>query len=590
VATLADFRAADRAARTSATTAYQRRLDSLWRSRLYGLYRDAANRLAPAGVVAAAAGWIPPDGDELVPDAAVEQAAAFADRVHHEIVVHVMEGTLARIGVAFDVTNPLADGVEQRSKTRLASVAGTVRRDVLAVVQDAYDRGLSIPDASREIRRVANDLSTMQATRIARTELIGLVNGASVASARLSEVVKWKQWESAHDAKVRPDHAVASGQVVRIADPFVVGGAELQYPGDQTSAPASEVVHCRCTVVYPDGPQGLTAGGAMPKTRGRLRVKAAPTRSTAPLWVPNEAAIVAAAMPGTRWRALLVPEGVWTSDGRMMEVGSVEWRELPLSLMAQFQTAEGHDEARIAGRIDAITRDASTNEIWGEGEFDSGTDGAEAARLVADQTLRGLSVDLADLEAVIEWVDADGNVIPEDDVETEPAGMRMRATRAVIMGATITPFPAFAEARIELADVPADAAPTAAPATATVVAALTIEPATAAVTDFSGMMVAVYPRPDEADALAQSVDGGQPAEELHVTLAHIPPGPAGELPTVDDVVAAVQDAPSAARSRSCSCRSSGRTASASTWRSRLPRAGRAGRRRRSLLRRRPRHR
>jgi hypothetical protein len=533
------FRAADKAARAAAAK-YLPVIEAHYRQELRGVYAMAASRLsrytttsAPVAAAAEPSRWHIPDAEELVPLSLRDLLQKRRDQQARIRLVSSFVGDVAAaLDLSWNVRSPLAEGVVARGGARIVTVAGTVRNDVMAVVQASWEQGLSIPDAADAIRTQAESLTDYMAKRIARTELAGLVNGASVAGARLAEM-EWKEWLSAGDASVRETHAEADGQVVAVDAPFIVGGAELMFPGDQSSAPAEEVVHCRCTVVYPDSPEGLTAGGDMPSVpkRGRLRTRG---RRPDP---PVAAAIVAAAVPGQQWSALLVPEGVWTSDGRMMEVGSVDWRELPLSLMAQFQTADGHDDARIAGRIDRIYRDDATNEVWGEGAFDTGVDGAEAARLVADGTLRGISVDLADLEAVFEWVDADGNVIPDDGGVEIPmdAEMRMRATRAVIMGATITPFPAFAEARIEVAAVPADAPPTAAPATATVRRELSLEPITAAATQFDGAMIAVFPLIGEAEALA--IAGGQAADQLHVTLAHVPGSES--MPSHDELVAAV---------------------------------------------------
>ena len=92
--------------------------------------------------------------------------------------------------------------------------------------------------------------------------------------------------------------------------------------------------------------------------------------------------------------------------------------------MCQTETQPGHDGAEVCGRIDRIWRDGSN--IMGEGIFDAGEFGLEAARLVTDQVLRGVSVDLAVLEYEIqaapdsddEAMDiADGLSVPDDTDE-----------------------------------------------------------------------------------------------------------------------------------------------------------------------------
>lgn len=59
---------------------------------------------------------------------------------------------------------------------------------------------------------------------------------------------KQKQWVTRHDARVRPDHALADRQIVRIDEMFDVGGVPMRYPGD-TSAPIELWINCRCVLV-----------------------------------------------------------------------------------------------------------------------------------------------------------------------------------------------------------------------------------------------------------------------------------------------------------------------------------------------------
>ena len=92
---------------------------------------------------------------------------------------------------------------------------------------------------------------------------------------------------------------------------------------------------------------------------------------------------------GPTWRAVLCVEGEPTEDGRLLAPGSTTWRDLPLTLLCQTETAPGHDGAEVCGRIDRIWREGMN--IMGEGVFDAGEFGFEAARLVSEQTLRGIS-------------------------------------------------------------------------------------------------------------------------------------------------------------------------------------------------------
>ena len=154
------------------------------------------------------------------------------------------------------------------------------------------------------------------------------------------------------------------------------------------------------------------------------------------------------------WEAVLMFEGVETGDGRIFE--DVTWRNLPLTLLTQFETQWGHDGARISGRIDTVTQ--SGNEVRASGVFDTASEaGAETARLVEARTLRGVSVDLGEVGAVeyeVRSMDADG--WPTDVLE--------RYVGVAIMGATVLPFPAFAGAEIWVAGSDNGSEPTEVPA------------------------------------------------------------------------------------------------------------------------------
>jgi hypothetical protein len=151
------------------------------------------------------------------------------------------------------------------------------------------------------------------------------------------------------------------------------------------------------------------------------------------------------------WTALLAIEGQPTEDGRLIDPGALSWRDLPLSLMAMDTTGPGgHEGAQVAGRIDRIWRDG--NDIWGSGVFDTGDFGCKVKRMVAEQTLRGNSVDLA--VTAFEYRNAAGDVLEQDDlVQAMVAGdpVTMAVVEGIILASTVCPTPAIAGAEIMLA-------------------------------------------------------------------------------------------------------------------------------------------
>jgi 2'-5' RNA ligase len=152
------------------------------------------------------------------------------------------------------------------------------------------------------------------------------------------------------------------------------------------------------------------------------------------------------------WRALLAIEGQATEDGRIIDVGALTWRDLPLSLMAMDETGPGgHEGAQVSGRIDTIERQGA--EIWGSGVFDTGEFGQKICRMVGEQTLRGNSVDLAVL--AYEYRNAEtGEALSDEELMDAFFGdipILFAVTEGVIMASTVCPTPAIAGAEIMLA-------------------------------------------------------------------------------------------------------------------------------------------
>jgi hypothetical protein len=166
------------------------------------------------------------------------------------------------------------------------------------------------------------------------------------------------------------------------------------------------------------------------------------------------------------WRMpIFFLEGWETSDGRYFEPGGFGRRDLPQTLMAMVRNPDGgwgHDAALIAGRIDTMDRyDASavinreTGQPFGPGVFaweatgyftpHPDQPGSQAALdFVRSKALRGVSVDLGEVEAEID--------VLEEDEDGFPEKVRFRATSGSIGQATVCPFAAFPGAYIELVD------------------------------------------------------------------------------------------------------------------------------------------
>lgn len=150
-------------------------------------------------------------------------------------------------------------------------------------------------------------------------------------------------------------------------------------------------------------------------------------------------------VPGSRFTIpLLVPEGIESGDGRKFNANAIDIRELPLPLLWQIHTGDGHNGSVVVGRIDKLER-VEGGLGNAEGVFDTGVYGREAERLVRGGFLRGVSADLDQFEAKEEASSENAEGSGED-----LSKKKMTINHARVMAATIVAKPAFQECCIEL--------------------------------------------------------------------------------------------------------------------------------------------
>lgn len=167
------------------------------------------------------------------------------------------------------------------------------------------------------------------------------------------------------------------------------------------------------------------------------------------------------------WSGPIIFEGQMTGDGRYIEPNALTWDNLPIPLRWAREDTGEHNGAVVVGRILAIERRPS-GVIWGTGDFDTvHDDSVEAARQVREHLSNGVS---ADLDNVSFEVRVARELLEGEGVPGEPADAAvdengrvtvldigaddevMDIDDARIRAATLVAVPAFAGARIELAD------------------------------------------------------------------------------------------------------------------------------------------
>jgi hypothetical protein len=427
-------------------------------------------------LTAAATDWQPPAEGAIITTASVATIAKRLNKtlapVWEKIIIDVARAPLARIEVDWTLKHPLAQNLlqqaGQRTGQRLGEAVQFTLRETLA---HAYQEGLSASDTSKLIQQKIAGAAPFQADMLARSDLNSLSNGASKAAAQLSGV-GFKTWVSALLSTTRPEHAEAHGQTVAINDTFLVGGESADYPGDPVLSDAQSC-NCVCTLVYGDTlaeAQGLIAAAEDPfivalrkamaepidlstsernSIMGNMATKAQRQKryerraahgktklATEPQVVryPSDmvpvieygedgndrlVSIVAAAR-SIRFSGTAAIEGQIADDNsltpRVLLPDSLEWPEMPVSFMAQTATAEGHDGAQVAGRVDELARSRSTGKkrsITMSGELTTPFGINEIAPMIDDKTLRYVSADLG----ATEWCIVNRDTLAEVPME-----------------------------------------------------------------------------------------------------------------------------------------------------------------------------
>lgn len=160
------------------------------------------------------------------------------------------------------------------------------------------------------------------------------------------------------------------------------------------------------------------------------------------------------------WEGILGFEGLEVEDStelpRFFPRDTLSWRDVPLPLMAQTVTAEGHGGAVLAGRIDAIWRepwdeDPEVVAIWGAGDFTTAVGINEIAPRVADGTLTGVSMDLVAARWHVIDRETLAPIAEEDMQQAMFDGKHYAATKsAKIAAATLVTMQGMAPAKMAL--------------------------------------------------------------------------------------------------------------------------------------------
>ena len=150
--------------------------------------------------------------------------------------------------------------VREDAPQRARQIARTSGNTIAAVLAQGAREGWSEERVRRELQKrlvgIHGEIADYRARAIARTELGSAQNAATLAIARdraAAGARLQKVWIAIDDHRTRETHAGADNQVRALDEPFAVGRALLQHPGDPT-APLGEIINCRCAMLIQSAP------------------------------------------------------------------------------------------------------------------------------------------------------------------------------------------------------------------------------------------------------------------------------------------------------------------------------------------------
>jgi len=144
--------------------------------------------------------------------------------------------------------------VEKRCGEKITAVTRHMYEDIIRVTRASFeagaDQGWGADKVAREIMQRQGQIDQFRALRIARTEIVGASNEGSMKGAKDFRPDSMKKWVVTMDGNTRDDHAAMQGEpAIPLDQKFLVGGDEMDYPGDPSGS-AGNVIQCRCGVTY----------------------------------------------------------------------------------------------------------------------------------------------------------------------------------------------------------------------------------------------------------------------------------------------------------------------------------------------------
>jgi uncharacterized protein with gpF-like domain len=153
-------------------------------------------------------------------------------------------------------------------------ISDTTKEYIQKIISKGIKEGLSIKQMTDEIERA--DYLDGRVRRILRTESNRAINYGSELAMDKFEYKTQKRWIAVHDDRTRIAHITADGQTVDQNGAYVVGGEQMEFPGDPNASPEN-TINCRCfseVIAIRDDNGRLIPKEEQPQVRVRGRLRA----------------------------------------------------------------------------------------------------------------------------------------------------------------------------------------------------------------------------------------------------------------------------------------------------------------------------
>jgi SPP1 gp7 family putative phage head morphogenesis protein len=134
-------------------------------------------------------------------------------------------------------------GIVQSNAEYISTLPNNIAERTTAYIQRETMKGRRSEDIMKDIKPYMQHLKNFEVQRIARTEVAK--TDTAITRVRAESIgLNWYEWETSHDARVRPSHKIMNGVLINWNDP--PSPESLAHEKSVGHYHAGEIYNCRC--------------------------------------------------------------------------------------------------------------------------------------------------------------------------------------------------------------------------------------------------------------------------------------------------------------------------------------------------------